>query len=168
MVWLRPRARSDAGFGVKRASSAFLGKGAGVYGGGGGDRIRRCFRPGVGVGTSISRTVRVCVLGRQGVPSIGPPVRTGVCGWPGVPSAGSSIRTGVCGCGRGSTGISGGSCYSTSNGGSLSFGTVGSADTCPLSKGDRRRPSSARESAFSLPRVPTPPPPCLSYAKVPN
>ena len=75
-----PRASSDAGVGGKRAGNTFLGKGAAVYGRGDGDRIRQCFRPGVGVSTSISGTVGVCVLGQQGVPSTGPPVRTGVCG----------------------------------------------------------------------------------------
>ena len=54
------------------------------------------------------------VLGRRGVPSISPPMRTSVRG---VPSSNSSMCTGVCSWGGGSSGISGGSWYSTSTGG---------------------------------------------------
>ena len=39
-------------------------------------------------------------------------------------------------------------------GGSSSSGAVGPADTYPLSRGDVRRPSSARVSTFSLPLIP--------------
>ena len=63
----------------------------------------------------MSGTEGAGVLGRQGVPSIGPPMRIGVRG---APSNGSSECTGVCGWGGGgSSGSSGGSWYTTSNGG---------------------------------------------------
>ena len=50
-----------------------------------------------------------------------------------------------------------GSWYSTSigGGGGLSSSAVlGPTETCPRSSGEHRRPSSAKESAFSLPRIP--------------
>ena len=93
-----PRACSDARVGGKRAGSACLWNRTGVYGGRGGDRMRRCFRTGVEVRISMSGTEGAGVLGRRGVPSIGPPMRTGVRG---APSTGSSACTGIGGWGWG-------------------------------------------------------------------
>ena len=119
--------------------------------GGGGGWMRRCFRPRVGVRISMFGTEGAGVLGRRGVPSIGRP-----CGLvsmvrlpPVLPCAPAFAA--------GGGGVFGQLWWFLVKhfqwGGSSSSGAVGPADTCPLGKVDRRRPSSARVSAFSLPRI---------------